>query len=159
MKEFDATATEKEKIDVLLVEPGKPPRPYRIGTELEDLQAAVGGYIQVVYPFDEKVGIICNDEGKLIGLPLNRALRDEKGEIYDILTGNFLITGLTEESFGSLTPDQMERYEKRFHLPEIFVKMGKGIMAVPLEKDDGVLTAEGKPTEVAKKSPPAQDAR
>ena len=31
-----------------------------IGTELEDLQNAVGGYIEVVYPFDEPVGLVIN---------------------------------------------------------------------------------------------------
>ena len=28
---------------------------------------------------------VCNDEGKLAGLPLNRALRDEDGDIYSFL--------------------------------------------------------------------------
>jgi len=32
-----------------------------------------------------EVALICNDEGKLQGLPLNRGLRDERGELYDII--------------------------------------------------------------------------
>ena len=67
----------KDTMTVLLVEPNQHPRPVEIGTELEDLQGAVGGYIEVVYPFDEPVGLVMNEEGKLDGLPLNRALRDE----------------------------------------------------------------------------------
>ena len=39
-----------------------------------------------------------NDEGKLIGLDLNRSLRDEHGEIYDIVAGTFLVVGLGPES-------------------------------------------------------------
>ena len=45
-----------------------------------------------------------NDEGKLIGLDLNRSLWDEHGEIYDIVAGTFLVVGLGEESFTSLPP-------------------------------------------------------
>ena len=36
-------------------------------------------------------------------------------------------------SYGpSLTPDQMKTFEEKFHSPEVFIRMGKGIMAVPL---------------------------
>ncbi len=119
-----------DTITVLLVEPDKHPRPIEIGTELEDLQKAVGGYIEVTYPFDDNVGLIMNEEGKLEGLPLNRAIRDEDGSITDIVAGSFLVAGLTEESFGSLTPEQMTKYEDQFHSPEVFIRMGKGIMAM-----------------------------
>jgi len=122
----------KDTMTVLLVEPNQHPRPVEIGTELEDLQNAVGGYIEVVYPFDEPVGLVMNEEGKLDGLPLNRALRDDNGEIYDVVAGSFLVVGLTDEDFGSLTPDQMKTFEEKFHSPEVFVRMGRGIMAVPL---------------------------
>ena len=47
---------------------------------------------------------VWNDEGKLIGLDLNRSLRDEHGEIYDIVAGTFLVVGLGPESFASLPP-------------------------------------------------------
>lgn len=102
-----AYETVKETMTVLLVEPEKYPRPVEIGTDLEDLQKAVGGYIEVMYPFDEQVGLVMNEEGKLEGLPLNCAIRDDGGQIYDVVAGSFLVVGLTEESFGSLTPDQM----------------------------------------------------
>ena len=51
---------------------------------------------------------VCNDEGKLIGLPLNRALYDDEGHLYDIVPGNFLIVGLGEEDFTDLPADLME---------------------------------------------------
>ena len=126
-----ATAT-KETMTVLLVEPGKYPQPVEIGTDLEDLQKAVGGYIEVTYPFDEQVGIVMNEEGKINGLPLNRSLRDENGDIYDLVAGPFMVVGLTEESFGSLTPEQIQKYGEMFHQPEMFVKMGMGVKAIPL---------------------------
>ena len=120
-------------MNVLLVEPEKHPRPVEIGTKLEDLQAAVGGFIEVVYPFEDEVGLVMNEEGKLEGLPLNRALRDDDGDIYDVIAGPFLVVGLTEEDFGSLSPEQMTFYEEKYHSPELFVRMGRGIMAIPVE--------------------------
>ena len=119
-------------IDVLLIQPCKYPQKVQIGTELEDLQAIVGGNIEVIYPFRDAVGLVLNEEGKLMGLELNRALRDESGNIYDIMAGDFLVVGLTEESFCSLTPEQLEKFEEKFHQPEMFIRMGKQIMALPL---------------------------
>ena len=121
-----------ELMDVLLISPGEYPKAIQIGTELEDLQSAVGGYIECVYPFDEMVGLIVNEEGKMNGSSLNRALYSEEGKLVDILAGDFLVVGLTEDSFGSLTPEQMQRYEQKFHQPETFVRMGKSIMALPI---------------------------
>ena len=70
---------------ILLVEPGKVPRPAEIAPSLEAMQKVVGGSIEAVYPFDEPVALICNEEGKLLGLPLNRSLRHpDTGAIYDI---------------------------------------------------------------------------
>lgn len=125
---------------VLLVEPGRYPRPVEMGIELSDLQAAVGGFIQVVYPFEDEVGLIMNEEGKLECLPLNRGLYDEDGEMYDVIAGSFLVAGLTEEGFGSLTPEQIEKYEDLYHQPETFVRMGKSLMAVPVPDEEVVRT-------------------
>ena len=59
----------------LKIEPGKAPERIDIGNELEALQDAVGGYIQVLYPDQHRpVGLICNEEGKCMGLKPNRAL-------------------------------------------------------------------------------------
>lgn len=93
-----------EKLTVLVVEPMKEPYVKEIDPGLHALQAEVGGDIAASYPFDDPVGLVLNDEGKLIGLDLNRSLRDEHGEIYDIVAGTFLVVGLGEESFTSLPP-------------------------------------------------------
>ena len=89
-----------------------------------------------------------NEEGKLEGLPLNRALRDDEGQIYDVVAGSFLVVGLTEESFGSLTPDQMQKFEQQFHQPEVFIHMGRGVMALPMP-DEAVKLQEEKTAEKA----------
>ena len=92
-----------------------------------------------------------NEEGKIEGLPLNRALRDDQGELYDIIAGDFLVVGLTEDDFGSLSPEQMDKFEKLFHQPECFMKMGRSIMALPLP-DDLVRDNREKPEQPMKDS-------
>ena len=69
----------------------------------------VGGYIQAVYPFDDPVALICNEEGKLLGLPMNRTLRDARGVPYDIVCGTFFLAGIAEDDFASLTDRQIEK--------------------------------------------------
>ena len=115
---------------VLMVEPGKSPYAAEIESGLKSLQAAVGGDIQAVYPYDDPVALICNEEGKLMGLPLNRALFDDDGHIYDIVSGNFLIVGLGEEDFTDLSPDLMEKYGEQFKYPEKFARLAGEIIAV-----------------------------
>lgn len=115
---------------VLMVEPGKAPYETEIEGGLESLQKAVGGSIQAVYPYDDPVALICNEEGKLMGLPLNRSLTDDNGEIYDIIAGNFILTGLTEDNFGDLSPELMEKFSEQFKHPEEFVRIAGKILGV-----------------------------
>lgn len=86
---------------------------------------------------------VCNDEGKLTGLPLNRALRDEDGRMYDAVAGTFLVVGLGEEDFASLSPELAQKYEKQFHQPETFLKLGNRLLVIPVP-DDAVKSAENK---------------
>ena len=65
------------KISVLLVEPNKYPKMIEIDDTLEAMQGVVGGDIEEYMPFEDEVAIICNEEGKLIGLPPNRAIYAE----------------------------------------------------------------------------------
>lgn len=156
--EREIVQEQKEQLDVLLVKPGRYPQAVQIGSELEDLQKAVGGDIEAVYPYNEPVALIVNDEGKLNGSELNRALRDNEGQIYDIVAGDFLVVGLGEEDFASLSPELMEKFEKEFHQPEMFVRMGRSIMALPLP-DDKVKTADSplKAESMPQKSSPDRD--
>lgn len=120
----------------VVVEPGKKPEIKEIDSSLEGLQALVGGYIQAVYPYEDPVGIVCNEEAKLEGLPLNRALRDADGEIYDIVAGTFAIVGLTDDSFGSLDSELALKYAKLFEQPEQFAKLGDRIVAIPMISEE-----------------------
>lgn len=119
-------------MNVLVVEPGKTPYESDISPGLESLQKAVGGFIEAVYPYDDPVAIVCNEEGKLLGLPLNRALRDENGEVYDILAGSFLVVGLGAEDFTGLPDDLMAKYMDQFRHPEQFFKIGGRIMVTEM---------------------------
>lgn len=99
---------------VLKVTPCQYPYVIEIDDELETLQREVGGYIEAIYPFADDVAIVCNEEGKITGLPLNRALRSDDGAVVDVLCGNFLIVGLTEDGFGSLSDEQIKTYTKLY---------------------------------------------
>ena len=110
----------KEKeIKVLMVEPGKAPEVTTIKNELESLQDAVSigagerGLIEII-TISEDACILCNEEGKLIGLEPNRRLGD------DILCGVFYVTGNSEEDLASLSDDLVEEYSKVFEKPESF---------------------------------------
>ena len=109
---------------ILVIEPMKEPYVKEIDGRLETMQNIVGGLIQAIYPFDNpEIALICNDEGKLIGLPLNRALRDENGEVYDIISGTFFLCSAPSgsENFEGLTDEQIETYKKRFEALEIYI--------------------------------------
>lgn len=113
---------------VLIVKPEKKPEVAEIESGLRSLQSAVGGFIEALYPFDDPVAIVCNEEGKIAGLPMNRALRDDSGEIYDIVCGDFIVVGLGDEDFTSLTDEQVEKYTKVYERPEMFLRFGDRIV-------------------------------
>ena len=131
-----------EKMTVLVVEPRKEPYLKEIDPGLHSLQAEVGGDIAASYPFSDPVGLVYNDEGKLIGLELNRGLRDEEGNLYDIMAGTFLVVGLGEESFTSLPPDLAQKYTEHFKQPEQFINLNGQIIALPVEPENPLRTAE-----------------
>lgn len=121
---------------ILRVDPGLYPQEAEINGSLESMQQLVGGLIQVLYPFrDAEVALICNDEGKLLGLPFNRALRDERGAIYDVVAGTFFLclASWDSDTFGSLSEDQVKEYRERFRHPELFIKIGKEILCLPAD--------------------------
>lgn len=121
---------------VLLVEPGKAPRETELAGDLESMQAAVGGIIQCVYPFHERAVLVCNDEGKLLGLPLNRAVFNDNGQLVDVISGNFFIAGLGEEELTDLPQPLMQRYAQRFRQPEQFLMLNGQLVVLnaPEEK-------------------------
>lgn len=118
-------------MNVLLLCPGKRPERITIPHTLEAMQNLVGGCIEAVYPFEDAAAIICNEEGKLLGLEPNRAIRNpETGELQDILCGTCFICGLGEDDFCSLSETQMKFYSDLFRYPEIFLWNGSQIVVM-----------------------------
>ena len=84
---------------------------------LREMQEVVGGPIQAIYPYKEQVAIVCNEEGVLNGLPFNRSMEGGYGGVF----GTFFVCGLGEESFCSLTQEQVRIYKQKFHHAEILI--------------------------------------
>ena len=120
-------------MQVVVVEPKKKPEVREIGDSLESMQKIVGGLIEAVYPFDEPVALIANEEGKLLNLPLNRALRDDEGNVYDIISGTFFVCAAPPDSdhFAGLTDQQVKTYMERFAMPEMFLDVGGDLFVLP----------------------------
>ena len=132
-------------IRVLIVEPEKVPYEAEIEDTLKAKQKIVGGLIQAIYPYEEPVALVCNDEGKMSGLPLNRALYDEKGEMYDIIAGTFFVCGIGEDNFTSLAPEHMAKFQEKFHHPEVFARINGKLVAIQV--DEASLNQPPKPTQ------------
>ena len=150
---------QEESITVLVVEPEKVPYVKEIDPGLKSLQNEVDGWIEAVYPFEDPVAIICNEEGKMNGMPPNRALYDEDGQVYDIVAGQFLVVGLTEDNFGSLTDEQIKKFSDRFHSPEGFMRIGNQILVFPIDeavKKESVMDKLKSQPTAPKKDPPAK---
>ena len=115
--------------------PGKAAQVMKITGGLEGMQLFVGGYIEAVYPFSDPVAIVCNEEGKMNGMELNRALYTEDGTMYDIVAGPMFVCGLGEEDFASLQGELLEKYLEKYKQPETFIKIGNDILAIKLPEE------------------------
>lgn len=115
---------------VVMLEPNKVAYEKEIGNDLDSMQAEVGGYVEIIYPFeDEDIGLVLNEEGKINGLPLNRAIYDKGGEIIDIIAGNAFICNCSEDELQSLSPELMDKYLKKFEQPQAFAWYNGKIIA------------------------------
>ena len=97
--DFDPEQTQDmtRAIPILLLEPGKLARPTLVNNTLEAKQKLVGGNIEVV-PLRDTVVLICNEEGKFIALPPNRALKSADGKVQDILGWGIVQVGMSIQS-------------------------------------------------------------
>ena len=123
---------ERTTINVLLCKAGERAELVEIKDSLESFQEVVGGMIEEYMPFEDDVALVCNDEGKMLGLPLNRAIEGEDGKIMDVIAGDFFIcyAPIESEKFLSLPPKLAEKYKEKFDWPEqIFLKNGEGLVA------------------------------
>lgn len=91
----------EKEMRVLVKEPGKAAELREIPNTLEALQGIVGGYIETVWLSDNSV-LVCNEEGKLQGLPVNFRI------FGDVIVGTALFAGVSGEEFCSLTDKQID---------------------------------------------------
>ena len=117
---------------ILVVELGKVPEEREIDGSLAAMQDIVGGTIQAIYPFGDSTALICNDEGKLLGLPKNRAIYTDDAEVKDIIYGTFFLCDVPvgSENFASLTDYQLRRFKSCFDIPERFYQHGGHLVIV-----------------------------
>lgn len=129
--------SEKATIDVIMVEPRKPPKVIMLQDSLEAMQKAVGGDIESYMPFPEEVALVCNDDGKWKGMELNRAIYNEEGRMIDIVAGPFFLAyaPIESENYLSMPEDLREKYMEKFKHPEMFIGTERGIKAIPMIKE------------------------
>ena len=122
-----------EAITVLKISPGRRPEKITIAHTLEAMQYVVGGSIQAIYPFEDPAALVCNEEGKLLGMEPNRVIRDtDTGEMVEIICGTFFICGLGREDFESLTQQQIQYYARLFEYPEMFLWNGAQLVVLQI---------------------------
>ena len=101
---------------VILVEPNTPPRIAEVENTLKSLQNTVGGYIEVISMdhLDPNIILICNEEGKIKDLPVNRILHDRYGNPLDYIAGIFIICAERNGEFVSISKNLENKYLERF---------------------------------------------
>lgn len=132
---FEIYETE-EKIKVIVVEPMKEARVVEMENKYPAMREIVDGDIEQYMPFEDDVCIICNEEGKLLGLPLNRAVYDENGKVIEIMAGTFFIAYCPYlcENFESMPEKLQDKYLDKFREPEVFVRTFRGVVPMKMDK-------------------------
>lgn len=97
------------KIRILVIEPNKEPYQLKIEHKLENLQQVVGGLIEFV-ELEHNIDLICNEEGKIYNLEMNRVITN------DVICGTFFIAGQHQGETISLSKQQITKYKQIFRL-------------------------------------------
>lgn len=125
----------KQKMDILIVEPGKAPRPAALpDNTLEAVEAVLGGAVQVGCFLPQRVLLVSREDTG--GLAPNRCMPGGKG----FVNGTFLLCGIPEEGclFDSLTPGQQKEFQELFARPGEFMMVGSETYADPDDVADKV---------------------
>lgn len=102
--------TTDNRIQAVVIEVGKLPKYVMIENTLEAFQKLVGGYIEVVR-MDGGVNAVINEEGKLLELEPNIALRHGgTGQVVDYIAGTAVLVSVDDEGdFASIEDRQLEK--------------------------------------------------
>lgn len=113
---------------VVVAKPGRKAEIREIPATYKALLDLVGGRIELTEPVSDDTAVICNEEGKLLGLEPNRGLYDEDGRILDIYCGTIVCIGARpdDEDFSSLTDTEIAVYMMMYGDPEFSVRAEEG---------------------------------
>lgn len=100
---------------ILVIEPGYHPCIVNIDGSLKSMQETVGGYIQAIYPFDDPIALVCDEEGLFKNTKWNRRITQDCA-----IKGAFFLCGLDEEDFTDMPDALIDKYTRRFYEPEEF---------------------------------------
>lgn len=118
-----------ERINVLLVEPGKAPRPTEAENTMDSFQTVLGGPVEVGCFLPQRVFLICREGGLAEGLRPNR-VNPANGEC---IAGPFLLCGIPEggDGFASLPLEREEQFIGLFARPAEFMLVGDKALSDP----------------------------
>lgn len=91
----------------------------------------VGGYIQAIYPWDDPVALVCDEEGLLKQREFNRYVAPEVA-----IFGTFFICGLGEEDFTDMPDGLMDKYATLFHTPELLIPTPMSYVVIPVDAEE-----------------------
>ena len=86
-------------------------------------------------------------------MPLNRALYDDHGHVYDAIAGTFLVVGLTEDDFTSLTPEQIEKFKEKYQSPEVFTLFNGELHVMKMPPQEQKEQKESRKKDAQQKNP------
>lgn len=108
-----------EKIDILIVEPGKAPRPAQVEYKDAVFAEILGGRYELHVFIRQRVVLVSRINGHALGLPPNR-----KNPFMDgYLSGTFLLCGF-HGGCASLSPTQQQELQTRLARPEEYMQVG-----------------------------------
>ena len=112
---------------ILIVEPDRHPRMAEIPHTLEAMQQTVGGYIEITYPWEDPVALVCDEEGLLKQLPFNRLVARQCA-----IFGTFFLCGIGEEDLTDLPEKLADKYTRLLYAPEQLIRTRAGYAALPV---------------------------
>ncbi len=123
-----------QKIEILVVEPGKAPCPETVSNTLEEVEGKLGGPAQMGCFLPQRVMLVSRQDAD--GLVPNRCIPGKK----EIIHGTFLLCGIPEEGnhFASLSNSQKEEFQAIFASPDEFMEMGGVLYSDPDDVADAV---------------------
>ena len=128
----DLALVPPDTLRCVCVEPFRPAYIAEVGAKLEDLQKAVGGYIEVIEPFNDPVVIVCDDEGILKGSPPCRAfVDDDTYDVTNVLVGTFLVVGQGDENFIGLSDSLAAKYAEALRMKTVFLRSNGDVVSFP----------------------------